>query len=349
MRKGILPLVISVCIGIIYLASYFYGFRFVYTGTEAHIFGFEYWLPDVPVASYIAMIIIGLFFNLCAIIVYMQSLAIGAAVFYGVAMGLFSASYPFTIIEMLLCLYSAIRMREMHSGSFITRDEFISTLEYYRKMDQINRTANQTEESTTDKPTDATAIQQSSTFVKPSVVPQASYSQKDNSAKYIILLVAVALFIGVALAISKKFETQGIIAIPLNSTNQSSDSKRDLEKQMLQTAAVPDLTGYWKMDEEGETTMGGEISGDVITLYWLSDDGTQALYWSGSYVPPTTSDLPYIWTSINDKSKTEYAIMASPDDTKVFTYDNDTISYSASALGVTKTIKLHRSSDLSFG
>ena len=39
--------------------------------------------------------------------------------------------------------------------------------------------------------------------------------------------------------------------------------------------------------------------------------------------------------------------MASGDDTKVFTYDNETISYSASAMGVTKTIKLHRSSDLS--
>ena len=344
MRKGILPLVISICIGVVYLASYFYGFRFVYTGTEAHIFGFEYWLPDLPVASYIAMIVIGLFFNLCAIIVYMPSLAIGAAVFYGVAIGLFPSSYPFTVIEMLLCLFAAIRMREIHSGSFITRDEFISTLDFYRKMDQTNRTENQSEENSTDKPMAATTIQRSSSFVKPSMTPQASYSQKGNSAKYIILLIVVALFLGAAFAIPKIMKNQGIIPV---SSNQNSDS--NIEQQVVQTTTIPDLTGYWKMDEEGETIMGGEISGDVITLYWLSDDGTQALYWSGSYVPPKTSDLPYVWTSINDKSKTEYAIMASPDDTKVFTYDNDTISYSASALGVTKTIKLHRSNDLSFG
>lgn len=352
MKKGIIPLIISICIGVAYLASYFYGFRFAYTGTEAQIFGYEYWLSDLPVASYIAMIIIGMFFNLCAIIVYMPSVAVGAAVFYGIAIGLHPASYPFTVIEMLLCLFAAIRMREMNSGSFITRDEFISTLEFYRKMDQTNRAANQSEDNSTDKRNDGIINIGSSTIVRPSVTPQASYSQKGNSAKYIILLIVFVIIIGAAYVLPKILTSQGIIAIPSNSANQevqNPESNRKTEKQELQTKTIPDLTGYWKMDEEGETIMGGEISGDVITLYWLTDDGTQALYWSGSYIPPTTSDLPYTWTSINDKGKTEYAIMASQDDTKVFTYDNDTISYSASAMGVTKTIKLHRSNDLSFG
>ena len=342
MKKGIIPLIFSVCIGTIYLVSYFSGFRFVYNGTEAKIFGFEYWIPDLPVASYIAMVIIGLFFNLCAIIVYMPSVAVGAAVFNGIAIGLHPASYPFTVIEMLLCLFAAIRMREIHSGSFITRDEFISTLEFYRKMDQTNRTDNQLEENTTNKPMSATTIQGSSTFVKASVMPQASSSQKGNSAKYVILLIVVALFLGAAFVIPQVMKNQGIIPI---SSNQNSDS--NIEKQVVQTTTIPDLTGYWKMNDEGDTIMGGEISGNVITLYWLMEDGTQALFWSGSYIQPTTPDLPYIWTSVNDKSKTENAIMASGDDTKVFTYDNETISYSASAMGVTKTIKLHRSSDLS--
>ena len=351
MKRGMLPLVISVCIGAVYLVSYFSGFRFVYTGTEAKIFGFEYWIPDLPVASYIAMVIIGLFFNLCAIIVNMPSLAIGAAVFYGVAIGLSPTSYPFTIIEMLLCLFAAIRMRDTNSGSYITRDEFITTLEFYRNIDQKNRVVYQSEESAADKPHVENDSIGNSSFVKPNVTPQASYSQNGNSAKYIILLLVVVLFIGGALAVPRILNKQGIITTPSNDgsqQHQNSDTDRNNEKQ-LQTSSIPDLKGYWKMDDEGDTIMGGEISGNEITLYWLMEDGTQALYWSGTYIQPTTPDLPYIWTSVNDKSKTENAIMASGDDTKVFTYANDTISYSASAMGVTKTIKLHRSNDLSFG
>ena len=39
----------------------------------------------------------------------------------------------------------------------------------------------------------------------------------------------------------------------------------------------------------------------VISIYWITDDESQAIYWIGSYVAPTTSDSPYRWTSIRDK------------------------------------------------
>ena len=35
------------------------------------------------------------------------------------------------------------------------------------------------------------------------------------------------------------------------------------------------------------------------------------LYWSGSYEAPTSADDEYAWESVNDKIKTDSALMAS--------------------------------------
>ena len=71
-------------------------------------------------------------------------------------------------------------------------------------------------------------------------------------------------------------------------------------------------------------------------------DDTKSLYWAGSFDTPTTAGKTYSWTSKNDKTQTENAMLASGDDTKVFKYDNGVLSYEASALGSTTTIKLER-------
>ena len=57
------------------------------------------------------------------------------------------------------------------------------------------------------------------------------------------------------------------------------------------------------------------------------------LYWAGSYIAPTDSKTPYTWDSVNDTEKTGSAILASSDETKTFTYSDDTISYSVTAAG----------------
>jgi len=44
----------------------------------------------------------------------------------------------------------------------------------------------------------------------------------------------------------------------------------------------------------------------------------------------------------NDHSKTEGALLASSDDTKTITYQNGVLSYEASAMGTTTTIKLKK-------
>lgn len=108
---------------------------------------------------------------------------------------------------------------------------------------------------------------------------------------------------------------------------------------------TPDLTGRWKQvnaatDDSYQTAI---ITDSTIEVYWINKSSqTQSLYWSGTFKAPTTPDQPYSWVSQNDKSKTDYALLASPDDTKTFTYEKGKISYSVSMLGITKTVNLEK-------
>ena len=108
---------------------------------------------------------------------------------------------------------------------------------------------------------------------------------------------------------------------------------------------IPDLTGEWKQEnsKSDKSYQAATIIGDTITIYWISDNGdTKSLYWAGSFVAPTTADEPYSWTSKNDHSKTESALLASTDETKTMKYENGVLSYEASAMGTTTTVKLKK-------
>lgn len=90
--------------------------------------------------------------------------------------------------------------------------------------------------------------------------------------------------------------------------------------------------GYIKEGKDGK-------DGEIV-IYWVSDGGdTKSLYWAGTYVAPKDNKETYSWTSKNNKDKTDHALLASGDDTKVFTYEKGEITYKASALGTTK--KMH--------
>lgn len=107
----------------------------------------------------------------------------------------------------------------------------------------------------------------------------------------------------------------------------------------------PDLVGEWKQTNSNtdDAWQAATISGDTIEVYWVSDNGdTKALYWAGTFDAPTTADEPYTWESVNDKERTDMAILASGDDTKPFTYQDGVISYEVSAMGVTQTVKLEK-------
>lgn len=110
----------------------------------------------------------------------------------------------------------------------------------------------------------------------------------------------------------------------------------------------PDLTGEWKQNNSNaeDTYQAAYIRSDSIEIYWVIGDGSGeeaiALYWAGTFVPPSDTKEPYIWESENDTSRTKNAILASDDATKTFTYQSGEISYQVTFQGVTTTVKLEK-------
>lgn len=115
--------------------------------------------------------------------------------------------------------------------------------------------------------------------------------------------------------------------------------------QTPEPASPPDLTGEWKQvnSNSDDAWQAATISGSEIIVNWVSDNGdTKSLYWAGTFVAPTTADEPYSWDSQNDKEQTSTALLASGDDIKTFTYADGQLSYEASALGTTMTIRMEK-------
>jgi hypothetical protein len=131
-----------------------------------------------------------------------------------------------------------------------------------------------------------------------------------------------------------------------SSASSSSDSHSSSRTEPAsEPAAAPDLTGTWKQINSAseDSYQEAEISNNAVTINWVTDNGdTKSIYWIGTFTAPADAKTPYKWTSTRDKAATEGALLASQDDTKEFTFQDDTISYSASALGTTTTIKLKR-------
>lgn len=115
-------------------------------------------------------------------------------------------------------------------------------------------------------------------------------------------------------------------------------------KQTAAVTSAAELEGYWTQSgwENLSTFMVATIHDDIIEVYWMSDGGKTAnLYWYGSYDAPKASGK-YTWESKNDHSVTDRAILASSADTKTFSYENDEITYSQTAMGMTTTVHLVR-------
>lgn len=141
----------------------------------------------------------------------------------------------------------------------------------------------------------------------------------------------------------KIFASIFIIALLMGLTSCSSNVSND--KSEDEPSLPPDLSGQWKqVNAESENSYyGAIIDDDVIEIYLVSDNGdTRSLYWAGSYTAPNTAEYPYFWESQNDKAKTEFALFASGDDTKTFTYKDGQISYSASMMGTTSKVRLEK-------
>lgn len=132
----------------------------------------------------------------------------------------------------------------------------------------------------------------------------------------------------------------------LSETEPTVNPQPETERIVHESAddLTPDLSGNWIQSgwEEKETFMICTIADEIIEISWCMDGGdTVALYWVGT-APNPTEHGDYTWDSINDKERTDFALLASGDDTKTFTYhlDSDEITYSQSAMGMTTTVRL---------
>lgn len=113
-------------------------------------------------------------------------------------------------------------------------------------------------------------------------------------------------------------------------------------------AKVPDLKGSYKQTNSNSENsyQVAAIDDDTITIYWFTaSDQTTALYWTGTYEAPTEAGK-YSWDSKNYHDLTDYALLASGDDSKTINYDNGEISYEVSMMGVTTTVTLKKSEDV---
>lgn len=107
------------------------------------------------------------------------------------------------------------------------------------------------------------------------------------------------------------------------------------------SGAPLDLTGNWEESPHEDLYMSAHIEEGTIEVYWM-DGGDKALYWAGTYDPPTGSGKEYSWVSKNDKVKTSNSGMGSHEDTKEFKYSGDTISFELPQGIPARTVSLKR-------
>lgn len=162
-----------------------------------------------------------------------------------------------------------------------------------------------------------------------------------------VFAIALAIVLGTALISGCGGGTNSSQPQQESSTDTQKESTGEEKSAPKEAVEEPlDLNGNWaqKGKEGSDSFQAGYIENGVIELFWISDGGeTHMLYWSGSYEAPTSADDEYTWESVNDKIKTDSALMASSDDTKTFEYKNGEISYEVSIMGQTGTITLVRS------
>jgi len=111
-----------------------------------------------------------------------------------------------------------------------------------------------------------------------------------------------------------------------------------------QKVEAPVLDGAWRQEgrSEGENGMIGAIDGEVIALWFKTDDG-EYTYWVGSVDAPT-SDADYTWTSKADKGNMT-GLFTSRDDTKEFKYSAGKISFDVTIRGETTNVVMEQASE----
>lgn len=155
-----------------------------------------------------------------------------------------------------------------------------------------------------------------------------------RTAKRVTVSVAVA---GLALSIAA-------CSSPAATTGSEGAPAAQQPSEAVELAPV-DLAGEWKQSNSKDPERWSEatVTADAITINWVADSGdTKALYWAGSVEAPADNSQSFTWDSVNDTAQTKNSLLASDAPTKTFTYADGVLSYEATAMGVTTTVKLER-------
>lgn len=128
-------------------------------------------------------------------------------------------------------------------------------------------------------------------------------------------------------------------------SNTTSSGNNTAEASQAPEAEPLDLTGEWKQtnSNSADTFQAATITADRIEVDWVNEaESSTAIYWVGTFAPPTEAADSYSWESQADAAALENAILASQDPTKTFTYENGVLSYELTAMGVTMTVEMER-------
>lgn len=168
--------------------------------------------------------------------------------------------------------------------------------------------------------------------------------KKRGFALALVIFIAVAVISGCGGGAGSNQSQQETPSAVQN--EQKTEEQPEANEEVVEDVEPLDLSGNWvqKGKEGSDSFQAGYIEDGIIELFWITDGGdTHMLYWAGSYDAPTNPDDEYTWESVNDKIKTDSALMASTQDTKTFDYKDGEISYEVSIMGQTATVTLVRS------
>lgn len=128
---------------------------------------------------------------------------------------------------------------------------------------------------------------------------------------------------------------------PAEPADTKADSSSAAPEEVEEAPEPVDLSGEWKQtnSNDAESFQSATITADTIEIFWNAPD-TKSLYWAGTIEVPADGSTSFVWDSVNDKTKTDTALLASGDDTKTFTFENGELSYEVTALGTTMTVRL---------
>lgn len=152
-----------------------------------------------------------------------------------------------------------------------------------------------------------------------------------NSTFYTFLVLAV-LFLGgivTAIVMAKSSSTP---------SNGGSAPVAGAAQYSVQAAAEPvvvQLNGKW-LAKENDLVFQAEVKNGGITIELVGSEGTTMDYWVGTFKSSET-----VGQSINSVVDTNKFVL-SQDPNKSFTVGDDTLSFKFSAMGVSKTVVLHR-------